>query len=186
MPQLFGRHYTRAELERRVGRLDQIAGITPLELVDGRSHGVRAFNVATGSGFAFTAIADRALDVAAASYQGMALSWLSRNGIVAPAYYEPHGDAFFENVLRRIVHDVRPDEILGRREVTGGGASACTGASMPLRQKTSCMRRAGKATNARWRFVGQFVRLAYLVKIFGWIVACVPRSAATISKSTML
>ena len=29
VPQLFGRHYTRADLERRVGRLDQIAGITP-------------------------------------------------------------------------------------------------------------------------------------------------------------
>lgn len=94
MPQLFGRHYTRANLERHAGRLDQIAGITPVELVEGRSCGVRAFNVATGSGFAFTAIADRALDVAAASYEGMALSWLSRNGIASPAYYEPQGDAF--------------------------------------------------------------------------------------------
>ena len=65
MPQLFGRHYTRADLVKRVGRLDQLAGITPVELLEGRSRGVRAFNVATGSGFAFTAIADRALDVAA-------------------------------------------------------------------------------------------------------------------------
>ena len=85
---------SRTDLERRVGRLDQIAGITPVELIDGRSRGVRAFDVATGSGFAFTAIADRALDVARASYKGIALSWLSRNGIVAPAYYEPQGDAF--------------------------------------------------------------------------------------------
>jgi len=33
--------------------------------------GVRAFDVATGSGFAFTAIADRGLDVAAASYEAL-------------------------------------------------------------------------------------------------------------------
>lgn len=97
MPQLFGRRYTRADLEKRVGRLDQLAGITPVELVEGRSRGVRAFNVATGSGFAFTAIADRALDVAAASYEGIALSWLSRNGIASPAYYEPQDDGFLRS-----------------------------------------------------------------------------------------
>ena len=96
MPQLFGRHYTRADLERRVGRLDQIAGITPVELVDGRSRGVRAFDVATGSGFAFTAIADRALDVAERPrYEGISLSWLSSNGIVSPAYCEPQRRRIF-------------------------------------------------------------------------------------------
>jgi hypothetical protein len=94
MPTLFGRRYTRAELERRTGRLDQIAGITPVELADGRSAGVRAFNVSTGSGFAFTALAGRALDVVGASYRGISLNWLSRNGIVAPEYYEPQGDEF--------------------------------------------------------------------------------------------
>lgn len=94
VPRLFGREYTRADLERRIGRLDQIAGITPVELVEGRSRGVRALNVTTAGGLAFTAIADRSLDVAAVSYKGMALSWLSRNGIVSPAYYEPQGDEF--------------------------------------------------------------------------------------------
>ncbi len=94
MPQLFGGRYSRADLERRVGRLDQIAGVTPVELVEGRSRGVRAFDVVTGSGFAFTAIADRALDVATASYEGVALSWLSGNGIVSPAFYDPHGAGF--------------------------------------------------------------------------------------------
>lgn len=97
MPHLFGRDYTRAELERRVGRLNQIAGITALELVDGRSRGVRAFDVSTGNGLAFTAIADRALDVAAVSYEGIALSWFSRNGILAPAYDEPQGDGFLRS-----------------------------------------------------------------------------------------
>ena len=110
VPQLFGRQYSRTDLERRVGTLDQIAGITPVALVEGRSRGVRAFHVATGSGFAFTAVADRALDVAAASYEGIALSWLSRNGIVSPAYYEPQGNGVSQVVLRWFVHDVRIDE----------------------------------------------------------------------------
>ncbi len=97
MPQLFGSHYTRADLERRVGRFDQIAGIKPVELVDGRDRGVRSFDVATVSGFAFTAIADRGLDVAAASYEGIALAWRSRNGIASPAFYEPQGDEFLRS-----------------------------------------------------------------------------------------
>lgn len=97
MPQLFGRHYARADLEQRVGRLDQIAGITPVELVEGRSRAVRAFEVATGSGFAFTVVADRALDVASASYEGLPLCWLSRNGVISPAYYEPRGDGFLRS-----------------------------------------------------------------------------------------
>lgn len=97
VPHLFGRQYSRTELERRVGTLGQIAGITPVVLSQGRSRGVRAFHVATASGLAFTAVADRALDVAAASYEGIALSWLSRNGIVSPAYYEPQGNGFLRS-----------------------------------------------------------------------------------------
>jgi hypothetical protein len=94
LPTLFGRRYTRAELEQRTGRLDQIAGIMPVDLVEGRGAGVRAFNVSTGSGFAFTALAGRALDVIGASYRGIALNWLSRNGVAAPEYYDPQDDEF--------------------------------------------------------------------------------------------
>lgn len=94
MPALFGRSYGRAELERRVGRTTQIGGITPFEFVDGRGRGVRAFDVATGSGFAFTAVADRALDVASATFDGIPLCWQSQNEIAAPEYYEPAGNGW--------------------------------------------------------------------------------------------
>lgn len=94
MPDLFGRSYSRAQLEGRVGRLAQAGGIAPIELADGRGRGVRAFEVATGSGFAFTAIADRALDVAIATFDGIPLCWRSRNEIAAPEFYEPDGNGW--------------------------------------------------------------------------------------------
>lgn len=94
MAELYGREYSRAELERFTGRLDQVAGIVPLELAEGFSRGVRALAVTTGSGFAFTAIADRALDVASATFEGIPLCWRSCNAIAASAYYDPQGAAW--------------------------------------------------------------------------------------------
>lgn len=94
MPRLYGQDYTRADLARHVGRLDQVAGITAIELEDGFGRGVRAFAVATGGGFTFTAVADRALDVAAADFEGIPLCWRSCNAIAAPEFYDPQGSAW--------------------------------------------------------------------------------------------
>ncbi|MBC5801154.1 MAG: aldose 1-epimerase family protein [Candidatus Eremiobacteraeota bacterium] len=99
MPQLFGREYSRAELASRTGRLDVVAGITPLTLRGGREEGVRALAFETGSGFSFMAVADRALDVAVARYDGIPLCWRSCNDIAAPAYYDPHGDDFLRTFV---------------------------------------------------------------------------------------
>ncbi|MFN2459888.1 MAG: aldose 1-epimerase family protein [Candidatus Velthaea sp.] len=94
MPALFGREWSRAELERRTGRLDQVAGIDPHELIDGRGRGARALHVRAGGGLAFWSIADRALDIAGAEYRGAPLCWRSRNGVAAPAFAEHAGDGF--------------------------------------------------------------------------------------------
>ncbi len=99
MPYLFGRDYTRAELESRVGRLDAVGGVTPLAMQAGRGVGVRALEFDTGSGFAFTALIDRAFDVAFARYGGIPLCWRSCNDVASPAYYDPHGDAFLRTFL---------------------------------------------------------------------------------------
>ncbi|MBC5827298.1 MAG: aldose 1-epimerase family protein [Candidatus Eremiobacteraeota bacterium] len=83
---------TRAQIEQSIGRFDQIAGITPFRLTEGRAQGCRGFRVATGGGFAFTPIADRALDVSHADFKGIPLCWRSASGEAAPAFCEPAGD----------------------------------------------------------------------------------------------
>jgi len=91
MPNLFGKTYTRGELLRRVGNLDQLGGVRRVVLDDGNSKGVTALEFSTGSGFEFTVLADRGMDISAASYGGRSLCWRSPSGDVAPAFYNPSG-----------------------------------------------------------------------------------------------
>jgi len=91
MYHLFGRDWTREELLRRVGHMDQLAGMRLVEGADGRARGSRMLDVWTGGGLEFTVAVDRALDITACRYRGTALAWLSPAGEAHPAYYEPQG-----------------------------------------------------------------------------------------------
>src|SRR6516162_5956841 len=89
MPELFGARYTRAELHRRVGRLEQVAGVRLVTIGDGLGRGVRVLEFRTGTGFAFDVLVDRSFDVGRCELGGRPLSWLSGAGVVGPWYYEP-------------------------------------------------------------------------------------------------
>ncbi|MFN2528003.1 MAG: aldose 1-epimerase family protein [Candidatus Baltobacteraceae bacterium] len=78
-------------------RLQQLTRVEPVRLVNGRSDGVRAFEVDTAAGLQLTCIADRALDVARLKWKGISLCWESSNGIAAPSYYDPHGNGFLKS-----------------------------------------------------------------------------------------
>jgi len=81
-------------IAHRIGRLDQIAGIAPIRFTDGRARGVRAFDVRSGGGLRFTAVADRALDVSALECDGVPLVWHGPGGVAAPTYYRESDDGF--------------------------------------------------------------------------------------------
>lgn len=86
-----GQKWTQTELRQRVGRMEQIAGVIPSVADDGPGRGSRFFHVYTGSGLVFDVMTDRALDIAACSYQGTPLAWISPSGWMHPAYYEAEG-----------------------------------------------------------------------------------------------
>jgi len=87
-----GNHeYTRSDILRRVGNLNQVARVRHVVLADGRARGVAAIDFDTGSGLRFTVLPDRGLDISAASYRGVNLVYLTPNGEVHPAFYEPEG-----------------------------------------------------------------------------------------------
>ncbi len=81
----------RQELLQRVGNLTQIGGTRHYILADGRSKGVSAVDVNTGSGLNFTVLPDRGMDISLASFKGNNLVYLAPNGEAHPAYYEPEG-----------------------------------------------------------------------------------------------
>ena len=69
----------------------QFAGVRLGELGDGFERGVRTVDFRTGSGFDFTVLADRGLDIGAANFNGAALAWQSPTPYAHPAFYEPDG-----------------------------------------------------------------------------------------------
>ena len=88
---LGNRRYTREELLRRVGNVAQLGGTRHYTLSDGRAKQVAAIDVDTGNGLRFTVLPDRGLDISLASYKGLSLVFLTANGEVHPAFYEPQG-----------------------------------------------------------------------------------------------
>ncbi len=87
----------------RIGHLQQIGGTRHYQFSTGRAKGVQAVDFNTGSGFSFTVLPDRGLDIAYCSYKGVNLVYLTPNGISSPAYYDPRGfewlNSFFGGLL---------------------------------------------------------------------------------------
>src|SRR5690348_15236026 len=70
MPELFGARYQRAELLRRIGRLEQVAGVRLVTIGDGQGRGVRVLEFRTGTGFAFDVLVDCHIAYAGRVYNG--------------------------------------------------------------------------------------------------------------------
>lgn len=85
---LFGQRLTRMELLKRVGGLGQVGGVRILSFEEGHGRGTRFVEFRTGSGFRFSVLADRGLDVGPAEYRGAALDWEQTKGYAAPGFYE--------------------------------------------------------------------------------------------------
>jgi hypothetical protein len=93
----------KAEALRRVGNLRQLGGTRHYRLADGRSRDVAAIDVDTGTGFVFTVLPDRGLDISCASYKGHNLVYLTPNGEVHPSYHEPEGNGWLRGFFGGLV-----------------------------------------------------------------------------------
>ncbi|NOZ21172.1 MAG: aldose 1-epimerase family protein [Planctomycetes bacterium] len=91
MATLFGAKINKATLLQHVGQMEQIAGAKVCELKNGPEKGVSAIRVKTGSGFHFTVLPDRGLDISAADFCGKSLCWRSATGDVAPQFFDERG-----------------------------------------------------------------------------------------------
>ena len=118
MPELFGTGYPRAGLLRRVGRLEQVAGVRLVTLGDGQGRGVRVLEFRTGTGFAFEVLVDRCFDVGRCELAGQPLSWLSGAGVTGPWYYEPDDWGWFRAWGGGMVVTCGLDHTLGPAEDT--------------------------------------------------------------------
>lgn len=81
-------------MDPRLGRAEQLGGVTAVQYEDGSARGMRGLLVRTPSGFEFECLPDRALDVPRAYFKGTSLAWQAPAGVVREAVYAPDGDAF--------------------------------------------------------------------------------------------
>lgn len=95
---------SRKELLRRIGNMSQAGGTRSVELQEGSERGVRAIDFDTGTGFRFTVLPDRGMDIFDASYCGCSLCFHSLTGAVAPAYYQQQGFSWLWGFYGGLVH----------------------------------------------------------------------------------
>ncbi len=112
MSDLWGSRMTRADLLRRVGRLEQLAGVRLVELADGDGRGVRVLEFRTG-GLEFDVLVDRTFDVWRASLAGVPIAWTSPVGVRGPWFYEPQGFGWTRTFAGGLVVTAGLDHVQG-------------------------------------------------------------------------
>src|SRR5579859_7993994 len=95
--QLYGKEYSPADLRRRCGTMRQLGGPRQVTLADGKARGMRAVEVRTGGGLAYTVDVERGMDLGLADYRGLPLCWRSSVGDVHPAFFEPVSDGWLRS-----------------------------------------------------------------------------------------
>jgi hypothetical protein len=75
----------------RIGDVSQVGGTRSYRIDGGPGDGLQVVEVDTGSGFRFTVVPGRALDISGAWYKGIPLAFRTPTGEVQGARYEPEG-----------------------------------------------------------------------------------------------
>ena len=80
----------KSEILRYVGSIQQEVYARPLTYSEGRSSGLKAFDVKNGK-MSFRVLADKCLDVSEFSYAGVNMSFLSKPGLQGRGHYDTNG-----------------------------------------------------------------------------------------------
>ncbi len=91
MPHLFGRNYSKSQLERYTGASWQVGGVRHMRFVEGPEDGTDVVQFDTGTGLNFNVLPSRGLDIASAKYCGASLSFDTPSGEAHPGHYDPQG-----------------------------------------------------------------------------------------------
>ena len=87
MSDIFGFSMKKTEVLERIGDIKQICDARKMTYTEGKSSGVEVIEVKTGSGFAFTVLPSRCLDISNASFKGIPLAWKSSTGETSPFFF---------------------------------------------------------------------------------------------------
>ena len=77
-----------------LGDVSQLLRVNRYRMEGGFADGTRCVDIQNETGLHVTVMPDRCMDIAYLRYKGINVSYISRGGIVAPQYYDPHGNGW--------------------------------------------------------------------------------------------
>ena len=89
---------SKAELMKYMGSMQQAAYIRPLTYAEGRSAGLKAYEVKNGP-LCYKLMADKCLDMCELSYRGVNFSFLSKPGLQGRNAYDTAGDEAIRGIM---------------------------------------------------------------------------------------
>lgn len=99
------------EIKKRVGRIEQIFGVTRFQYAEGKAKGVEAVEVRTGGGLRYIVLPDRGMDLEYAEYKGVPFVHISPVGVVAPQYFEARGDEWLRSFTAGLLTTCGLDQV---------------------------------------------------------------------------
>ena len=88
----------RQNLLRRVGSMQQLAYVRPITYGEGRTSGLKAYEVKNGP-LQYKVLADKCLDVGEFSYKGVNFSFLSKPGLQGRNHYDTRGQEALRSIM---------------------------------------------------------------------------------------
>ena len=108
----------RRELEQYLGSMQQVAYVRPMQLLEGRSAGMKVFDVKNGP-TSLQIMADKCLDVSAFSYKGININFLSKPGLQGRNHYDTHGEEAVRSIMGGLFFTCGFENICAPCEVKG-------------------------------------------------------------------
>ncbi|MHB1483411.1 MAG: aldose 1-epimerase family protein [Saccharofermentanales bacterium] len=91
---ILGKSYDERTLMKYSGSLESLNSARRIQLQDGKAKGTDAIDVRCSSGLDLMILIDRGMDIVSASYRGVNISYLSKNGITGNTETNPFEDEF--------------------------------------------------------------------------------------------
>ena len=84
-------------IKKYCGSPNQLFGIKSYTFDEGKEKGTKAFEINTGSGLRFTILPDRGMDISYAEMNYRNISFISKNGIVSPVFFNSRGNGWLRS-----------------------------------------------------------------------------------------
>lgn len=106
-------------LLKKLGNVDQLAGIREARLIRGRGEGIEVAEFYNAAGLRFSVVPDRCMDIYDLSYKGINLSFQSKNGLTSPMAFDPGVGEFGEHWPAGMLVTCGLDNVGGQSVVNG-------------------------------------------------------------------